>query len=303
MKLSGVIIPSLTPMQATGQRLNLAAIEPLVGFLVSCGVHGLFVGGTTGEGPLLTSGERKEQAEAVIAAVARRLPVIVQVGSTSTRESMALARHAVTASADAVACMTPTFFAYSDAELERFFLDVARAAAPLEFYLYNIPARTGNALSAALARRLACEANVVGIKDSSGDMAHLLELLAIPDFTVVIGADLLATLAFQAGATGMVSGPAGVMPEPYTALWKAHEKNDLAAMSYWQGVIMKISRLVHHGGRIDVLKALITRRIPEMGGVRPPQSPTSSEELEAIRGGLKSILQETPLQPEAYAWL
>lgn len=303
MQIAGVIVASLTPMDANGQTLDLAAAQRLAEFLVGQRVGGLFVNGTTGEGPLLSTEERKQHAEAVIAAVGGRIPVIVQVGALTTAESIDLARHAQTAGADAIACITPFFFGYSERELEACYRQLARAVPALDVYLYSIPSRAGNAISPALAERLSSEANVVGIKDSSGSIAQLLELLAIPDFVVLPGADLLAIPALEAGAAGMVSGPAGIFPEPYVALWEAWQARDYAAVVAWQQVIRIISRAVQHGARIDLLKALADLRLSGVGSVRAPLSRPNSDELSALRTKLHTLLAATPLASTGYQWL
>jgi 4-hydroxy-tetrahydrodipicolinate synthase len=303
MTIEGVIVPNLTPMDPQGERLDLDGLRQLVDFLIAKRVSALFVGGTTGEGPLLTLPERKVLLEAVVETASERVAVVAQVGTLSTQESLELAVHAVASGADAVACLTPFFFGYSERELERFFLRLAEAVAPHPLYLYNIPSRTGNALSPALAARLAETPNIVGIKDSSGDLAQLQGLLAIPGFRVLSGADHLALHMLQTGAAGFVCGPANALPEPYVALWEAWRAGDEHALLLWQRVILELSGLVRYGARIDVLKALAARRLSGIGGVRPPLAATEPEELEAIRSGLKRLLEATPLPAEAHEWL
>lgn len=303
MSLGGVIVPTLTPMSSTGDKLNLDAVEPLTDFFVEHRVSALFVNGTTGEAPLLSIDERKEHIERVVAAVNKRIPIVVQVGALNRKTSIDLAEHAATIGANALACITPNFFAYGDKELYPYYLDIARSVAPLDVYLYSIPARTGNTISATLAERLSQEPNIVGIKDSSGNLAQILDYLAISDFDVLPGADLLALQALLAGAAGIVAGPAGAFPEPYMALWHAWQAKDHDSLLYWQKVLMRISQLVFHGGRLDILKALAARRITGLGSVRSPLMATESQELEQIRRGLKEVLTATTLNSDAYDWL
>ena len=299
--IRGVVVPTLTPM--LDQSVNLQGLTALVEFLCDHKVSALFINGTTGEAPLLSLKERRDVAELAIDIVNKRLPIIIQVGAASTRDSLTLALHAAEAGADAVACITPSFFAYSDKELRAYYQDMARAVAPLKFYLYNIPARTGNTISVQLAEQLSEENNIIGIKDSSGNMAQILDYLAIADFDVLPGADLLATQALLAGAKGIVAGPAGIFPEPYMALWAAWQNKDYKALLYWQSIIMQISQLIAHGGRLDLLKALMARRVPEMGEVRPPLLAASAEELGVMQSKLRDILIASSLHEEAYAWL
>lgn len=299
--ISGVVVPSLTPM--SGQTIHPAGLETLVEFLIAQKVSALFVNGTTGEAPLLSLQERRDVATLALATANKRLPVVVQVGAATTRDSLELAVHAATAGADALACITPSFFAYSGRELVTFYREIARAVAPVEFYLYNIPARTGNTISVQVAAQLAEESNIVGIKDSSGNMAQILDYLAVPNFAVLPGADLLATQVLVAGAKGIVAGPAGVFPEPYMALWNAWKSQDYGALLYWQNVVMQLSRLLAHGARLDLLKGLMARRVSGVGKVRPPLMVVPPQELRALQAKLRGILMATTLEENAYSWL
>lgn len=299
--ITGVVVPTLTPMK--NGKLNPSGLETLVDFLIGQNVSALFVNGTTGEGSLLTFQERREAAALALETSNNRLPIIVQVGAATTKDSLELAQHAAEAGADAVACITPNFFAYSDKELLGYYQELAHTVAPLEMYLYNIPARTGNTISANVAEQLSGEPNIVGIKDSSGNMAQILDYLAIPGFAVLPGADLLATQVLIAGAKGIVAGPAGVFPELYMALWDAWDSKDYKAMFYWQRIIMKLSRLIAHGGRLDLLKGLMAKRLEGVGEVRLPLIAAPQEELETLQGHLRNLLKATTLEESAYAWL
>lgn len=299
--ISGVVIPTITPMNDEG--VHLAGLETLVEFLISKKVSALFVNGTTGEGALLSLQERFDCTETAVRISNNRIPIIVQVGAATTKDTIDLALHAAKTGADAVACITPDFFAYSDQELLGFYQTVSRAIAPLPLYLYNIPARTGNNISAQVATILASEPNIVGIKDSTGNMAQILDYVAIPDFDVLPGADVLATQILVAGGKGIVSGPAGIFPEPFVALWDAWQNKDYETMLYWQGIIMQLSRLISHGGRLDILKALMAKRIDGIGEVRAPLLAVAEGELEPIQSNLHQLLSSTTLDKDAYNWL
>lgn len=303
MKLRGIIVPTLTPMNATGDVLNLDAVKPMVDFLVAQGMAGLFVNGTTGEAPLLRPEERRQLVEAFVAAAGGRIPVVVQVGAATTRESVAHARHAEVAGADAIACISPWFFAYTDAELEHHFLQVARAVPEMDMYLYTLPVRTGNTISLALVERLAHEPNIVGIKDSSGDAEQLRKYLEIPTFGVLCGDDTLARIALDAGAAGTVSGPAGFIPEIYRAFWNGWSARDRGAVGYWHELLLKVLPFVDYGRRLDVLKHLTGRRLSDLGSVRPPVSQATADTLATLREQLHDLLKHSRLDEAAYRWL
>ena len=299
--IEGIVVPTITPM--TDQKINSAGLETLVEFLIKQNVNALFVNGTTGEGALLSLEERRACTELAIKTANRHLPIIVQAGAATTKDSIDLSVHAAESGADALACITPSFFGYTDDELLSFYREVARAVSPLPIYLYNIPARTGNSISAEVAEQLAQESNIVGLKDSTGNMAQILDYLAIPDFDVIPGADFLATQIFVAGGKGIVSGPAGIFPEPFVALWNAWQSKDYETMLYWQGIIMQMSRLISHGGRLDILKGLMSKRLSGIGKVRAPLLAASLGELEPLQNNLQNLLKTTTLHEDAYNWL
>lgn len=295
MPISGVIAPPPTPMNDRGDEVNLDGVKPLVETLLAGGVHGLFVNGTTGEGSLLSLDEREALTEAFLSAADRRVPVIVQAGTASTFESERLARHAADAGADAIAFVAPYFFGHDAEALERHVLDVAHAAEDIPVYLYDIPARTQNSYGLETMRRLFAQGVIVGAKDSSGDFPRMLDLLDIPSFQLLPGADHLALAALQAGATGMVSGPACIFPSPYVRLWDAFIEGDLAAAAHWQRIVVEVSRTLASGADLPLLKALLRERIMEMGSPRRPHIATPAEEIRAALLRLERIARDEGL--------
>jgi dihydrodipicolinate synthase/N-acetylneuraminate lyase len=299
MAIEGIIVPPPAPMDARGEALDLSAVPDLVESLVVAGVNGLFVNGTTGESALLDVAERMRLAEAFQSTVAGRAHVIVQVGAASTTESVRLASHAAETGVSAVAIVAPYYFAHDQSALERHAEEVAEAAAPRPAYLYDIPSRTGNGYGVRVAERLAKRGVVVGAKDSSGDLPKMLELLAIPEFQLLPGADQLALVCLQAGAAGVVSGPAAVVPEPYVQMWKAFRQGDIATAARCHRAIVRIARAIGYGGDIPLIKGLIRERLEGVGAPRLPHVAPSAQEVRAVRGTLDRILQEEGLAGEA----
>ena len=160
----GVICPIVTPLKASGD-INPDMIGPLVDFLIGKGVAGIYPLGSTGEGPLFTSDERKAVAAATVEAVAGRVPVIVHTGAMTTAETIELTRHAQSIGADAASVITPWYFMHSEAALEAHYRAVLEAAAGFPVWLYNLPKFANNNLSAALVTRLARDyENCVGLE-------------------------------------------------------------------------------------------------------------------------------------------
>jgi 4-hydroxy-tetrahydrodipicolinate synthase len=214
-----------TPFGAGGEP-DLDAFGAHVAWLGEAGLDGVFVAGTTGEGVLL---EEAEVAALVERAAAQDgLRVIAQVGRPSTGATVRLARRALELGADAVAAYVPWFYPATDADLRGHFLALLEAAGGAPAFLYNIPRRTVNDLSPALAGELAA-AGFAGMKDSTADFERHEAYLAAVDglpFELYIGAEALVLRAVEHGAAGAITGLASARPELFDALATAVEHAD-----------------------------------------------------------------------------
>ena len=202
-EVRGVIVPLLTPLSRDGEQVDERALQAHVEWLVKKGVHGLMPCGTTGEGPLLAQAEREIITEIVVDAAAGRVPVIAHVGAITTRETVELAEHAAAVGVAAISAITPYYFAVPEQALVEHFCRVADAAADTPMFLYNLPARAGNHVTRSCAEAVIARCpNVVGIKDSSGDLATLSSFFGLKGgkFQVACGSDALLLRGFQAGA-------------------------------------------------------------------------------------------------------
>ncbi len=290
--LRGVIVPLITPYDKH-DRLDRAGIVALVDFLVERGVHGLFPGGTTGEGPLLNLDERRALAEAVVEAAAERVPVVVHTGAITTADSIALTRHAQAIGAQAAALIPPFYYRYSDQALLDHVCRVAQAVPEFPIYLYNNPGVTGYRLSRAWVEQvLACCPNVVGIKDSSGDLELLGPGLAWRDghFNTAGGSDALFLAVLALGVDACVSGNANVVPELTVALYRAMEAGDLATARTLQQRLDRVRLLLGDGRDLSLFKGILARRgIPVSPRVRPPLSTVSAEVIDRCWQALQTL--------------
>ena len=224
----GVIVPLLTPLSQDGEQIDERALHAHVDWLAKKGVHGLMPCGTTGEGPLLAQAEREIITEIVVDAAAGRVPVIAHVGAI-TSETVKLAEHAAAAGVAAISAITPYYFALTEQALVEHFYQVAEAAADTPMFLYNLPARAGNHVTRACAEAVIGRCpNVIGIKDSSGDLATLSSFFGLKDgkFQVACGSDALLFRGFQAGA--IAGCPA--MPMSSLKCWSACSRRSGAAI-------------------------------------------------------------------------
>jgi dihydrodipicolinate synthase/N-acetylneuraminate lyase len=214
--LKGALAAAVTPLR--DGRLDSGAVGPYVDFLAGHGVDGLLALGTTGEGVLFPPARRREIAQAFLEAAAGRIQVAVHAGAQTTHDTVALAEHAASAGADAVAVIAPPYFALDEEELLAHFEAAARASAPVPFYLYEFEARSGYAIPLPVIGRLRERApNLAGMKVSDSPWERL-EPYLLEGLDVFVGAEALLERGLAAGAAGAVSGLAGSFPDAVVPL-------------------------------------------------------------------------------------
>ncbi|MDO9066503.1 MAG: 4-hydroxy-tetrahydrodipicolinate synthase [Chloroflexota bacterium] len=222
------IIPAMVTPFNRDESLNEQALRDLTRHLLAGGVHGLFVVGSQGEFWALEYEEKKRIIEIVVAEAGGKVPVYAGTGATSTREAVRTTRMAAAAGADAVSVITPYFISPSADELYEYYVAVAKASsAPV--LLYNNPARTGVNMSPDLVARLSRVDNIIGIKDSSGDMTQTGEYIRRCDsqFAVLAGRDtmILSTLVY--GGKGAIAATANVAPRLIVEIYDAFQAGDM----------------------------------------------------------------------------
>lgn len=222
--LGGIVPPLVTPL-LTPDRLDVDGLERLVEHLIVGGVHGLFILGTTGEGPSLSLCLRRELIARVTALAADRLPVLVGISDPSISESVSLAAAAAEAGASAVVAAPPFYFPASQAQLAGWAADLA-ARVPLPLLLYNMPEMVKTVIDPATLGRLCGCPRIVGLKDSGGDLGTFSAYAEIirrerPDWGLFIGPELLYPEARRCGATGAVPGGANIFPALFVDLHRA----------------------------------------------------------------------------------
>ncbi len=243
VRLQGVFAPIITPFR-TGGDLDTAAAAETSRTLVAAGLTGIVVAGSTGEAPLLEDDERVALLAAVRAAVPS-VPVLMGVGAESTRQTIARTRAAAAAGADAALCVAPHYFGaavMTDAALEAHYVAVADAS-PIPVVLYSIPKYMHFALSASLVGRLSQHANIVGIKDSSGDPAQLAGFLGSQGdaFTVLTGNGAQFLSALRAGARGGILAVSAYAPALCVAVLREHVAGQDAAAEAAQATLTPLA--------------------------------------------------------------
>ena len=243
----GTIPPVITPLDRNRQ-LDVPGLEKLLDHMISGGVHGLFILGTTGEGPLLGRKLQQQMITETLRIVANRLPVIVGVSSASLGESIDLAVFARKAGAAAAVSAPPCYQPLADAELYDYYAALVKeSATPL--FIYNMPSMTKIYLKPELICRIARIPGVRGCKDSSGNMFDfhtlLLELGGREDFSLLCGPDELTGEAVLMGADGGVNSGANLEPELYVSLYNAAAAGNIAELRKLQRQIYAFRKLYY----------------------------------------------------------
>lgn len=219
----GIIPPLVSPLCDRDQ-LDVEGLHRLVEHVISGGVHGIFVLGTTGEAPSLSYRLRREVITRVCGLVAQRVPVQVGITDTSFVESIALARHAAEAGAAAVVLSTPYYFPAGQTELTGYVRNLAPQL-PLPLVLYNMPSLTKVWFELETLQRLSSIDSIVGIKDSSGDLDYFGSLISLrefrPDWSIMIGPEAKLPEAMALGGDGGVTGGANVFPKLFVQCYQA----------------------------------------------------------------------------------
>jgi N-acetylneuraminate lyase len=292
-RISGLVAATFTPLRPDGS-LNLEMAKPVVEHLLRSGVNGLYVCGSTGEGPMLTTDERKAVAAAYVEAAAGRLPVIVQVGHSSVREASQLATHARQIGADAISAVAPYYFKpNSVGVLVDCLAEIAGGAPELPFYYYHIPALSGVDLDMAemLQQVSAKMPSFAGIKYTAPTVDELQALIALADgrFTILFGRDEMLLSGLAVGAPGAVGSTYNFAAPLYCRLIEAFRRNDLAEARRYQGLAVSMIRIILRYRGHAGLKAMMGLLGVDCGPSRLPIVSLKPEEQASLRREMDAL--------------
>src|SRR5881397_45478 len=224
--LTGAMTALVTPFRAG--EVDIEALDALVEAQIAGGINALVPCGSTGEAATLTHDEHVEVVREVVRLSRRRVPVIAGAGSNSTAEAIRLTRGAEEAGAAAALLISPYYNRPTQEGIHRHYAAVAEATR-LPLILYNIPGRTGSNITPDTIARLARLPNIAGVKEASGNLAQVLEIIdeSGPDFGIYSGDDILTLPIMAAGGHGVIAVGANLMPRAYVELTDALLAGDL----------------------------------------------------------------------------
>ena len=205
-KYHGILVPVVTPLNSPGT-VDLPAVRPFFDYMINGGVHGIFILGSTGEGPALSIAEQKKFILESVKVTGSRVPLLVGISGASGMESIELGRFALEAGADAVVAAPPCYIpAENEEEIFNYYKILSEEFSG-KLFVYNMPALTKVAISPDLALRLLALPGVIGYKDSSGILEDLLYVLRESrdlGKAIFVGPEHLTLQAMLAGADGGV---------------------------------------------------------------------------------------------------
>jgi 4-hydroxy-tetrahydrodipicolinate synthase len=251
LPLTGIVPPLITPLRSIDE-LDVAGLERLVDRVLAGGVSGLFILGTTGEGPSLSYRLRRELIDRVCRQVNGRVPVLVGITDTAFMESVNVARHSADAGAQGLVLAPPYYLPEGQPELLEYLQHLAPQL-PLPLFLYNMPALTKVSFELDTVRRAMDEPKIIGLKDSSGNLTYFHRVAGLlsqrPDWSLFIGPEELLADAMFAGGHGGVSGGANVFPRLYVKLAEVARAGDLKRSRELHAQVMRISNSLYQIGR------------------------------------------------------
>ena len=261
IRYEGIFTPTITPLDEK-ERVDEAGFIRQINRLIENGVHGIYLLGSSGEFTTLTNAERERALDIATKTVADRIPIICCVMDTSTQRVIQNIQLVEQYEVEAVAA-TPGYYYPStdDADIIQFYQEVA-ASTELPVLIYNIPSTVKTAIKPQIVVQLAddCD-NIIGIKDSSGDWANSINLIALlgerDDFTIMLGSHFALAAALLFGADGGVISIANVAPKESVALYNAAKARDLDEVNRLQNWMIKLSKMYTYGQGVSGMKACL----------------------------------------------
>jgi 4-hydroxy-tetrahydrodipicolinate synthase len=289
----GIIPPLVTPFKDNG-KLDGDALRRVIRYVMDGGVHGVFIAGSTGEAYAMSDAERIEALEIAIDEVQGRVPVFAGTARITTDETVSLTKAAEAAGADAVSVVTPYFITPTQDELYDHYKAIA-GAVKLPILLYNNPGRTGVNLNPDTIARLAKIDNIVGIKDSSGNMGNAVEMIRLcgKDFSFFCGFDMIIHPTLFAGGSGAVPASGNIAPRLIADLYESFIKGDRAGSLELQQKLAPLRQAFGLGTFPAVLKEGLNLMGVNVGRPKLPVRPLSDEAKKKLR----SVLEGLGLQP------
>ena len=294
---SGVIPALVTPFTDDGKQVDEARLRALVRYVLEKGATGVVPCGTTGEFQNLTIEERKLVTKIVVDEAKGKVPVIAGTGCSSTDLTVEMTKFAKEAGADAALIVTPYYHKPAMRGIYEHYRIVAESV-DLPIMLYNIPQVTGVLLPWQMVEDLAEIPNIVGVKDSSGELRYILALIekTRPKLSIMCGHDEVVLPALAAGCSGMILASANIIPDVWRQLYDSFHRGELEKARDIQLKIQKFCRVIVKSGSVGPKAALDMIGV-KVGPVRLPLTQGGEltyEDREELRIDLEKLGKISP---------
>ncbi len=285
ISLEGIFVPNITPFDKNGE-VDLDALRELVEFWIEGKLAGLVPCGSNGEAPHLLREERRKVIKTVVDAANGRVPVIAGTGAISTKETIQLTRDAEDIGVDAAMIVTPFYFKYSMKELYAHYSNVIEAV-NIPIILYNVPKFTGFSMQPELVHKLVIEySNIIGIKDSSGSLSQISELIRLvgDKIAVLAGTADVVLPTLMLGGKGAIIAVANVEPKLCSSLYKTFKDGKFDEAAKLQRKISYLNEiLVRRYCQLSAIKEALNLKGLPAGHPRKPTLPLENSDREKIK--------------------
>jgi 4-hydroxy-tetrahydrodipicolinate synthase len=271
-KPEGILPALVTPFTDDAKSIDEERLRALVSHCLELGVHGVVPCGTTGEFVNLTIEEKKRVIKIVVDEVNGKVPVVAGTGASGTNEALEMTRYAKDAGATAALIVVPYYLKPADRGIYEHYYTIA-SQVDLPIILYNIPQCTGLPLPWQMVEDLAQIPNIVGVKDSSGQLSFILAVLEkVRDkINVLCGHDEVVVAALAAGCSGAILASANIIPDIWVQIYNHVKNGQLQKARELQYSVQKIARIIAGSGAVGTKAALNMMKI-KVGPVRMPLS-------------------------------
>lgn len=287
--MNGIFTALLTPFNAD-YSINSDSLKKLVEFNIAQGVSGFYVGGSTGEGMLMTSQERKQVFRTVKEAAGDSVKLIAHVGATATDEAIDMALEAKALGYDAISAVAPFYYSHTLEAVKNYYYDIADAA-DMPMLIYNFPGSNSLSFNAGLAAEMfAANSHLMGVKHTSMDLFMIRQFKQqIKDITVFNGFDEVCLAGLSMGADGAIGSTYNFMGKRFVELYNAFCAGDLETAQRLQREGSDIITAMIKHGVFQCEKEILTQMGIDMGPCRRPFMPITDEGKAACKELLKII--------------
>ena len=297
-KLEGIFTPTLVPLDDRGE-INEAELRRFVSWLIERGVHGLYPNGSTGEFTRFSEAERRRIVQITCDEARGRVPILAGAAEANVKETLAACEAYAGMGARAVAIVSPFYFRLTPESVYAYFAEIA-SHTPIDVTLYNIP-MFASPIDVPTVRRLAEFPRIVGIKDSSGDLAFMMRMIAAvrpqrPDFTFLTGWEAVLAPMLMIGCDGGTNASSNAVPEITRRIYDLSKAGKYEEAMKWQYRITELfDAMLFPFEFPDGFRAAAEFRGFHFGRGRLPQTTAQRTDRDALAKVLECILADFEL--------